>query len=44
MVRLLAGTIDFSLLQRVQTGTEAFIVHGSVVTGGSFPRRKAVRE
>lgn len=38
IVRLLAGTLDFSLLHNVQSGSEAYTAHGSVVTGRSFPK------
>lgn len=40
IVRLLAGTLDFSRLHSVQTGSEAYTAHGSKVTGRSFSEEK----
>jgi len=40
IVRLLAGTLDFSLLRSVQSGSEPYTAQGSMITGGSFSEER----
>jgi predicted DNA-binding transcriptional regulator AlpA len=40
IVRLLAGTLDFSFLHSVQTGSEPYTAHGWTNTGGSFSEER----